>query len=322
MPLTFPAHQAAVLPLKLWRPRWFDGTALVVGSGAPDLFNAFAFVDTLDSHHWNGVAIAVPFTVVYAILLRRYAVDGLFGSMPDMGRLNVRSYRVLKQGQPRLLVTLLSAFIGVMSHIIVDSFTHSYRIGSNLLGLERTVFTTANGPVSAAKTLQYFGHTFGSLIGIALLAMVVSSKHLGQWYGEDTIAEARRAPVREGAQQRATRIIAVSLAVGAVWGQVVGQFPIFSMGLTLVLGFLIVGIVNRPAAATLQACPDTYIHRTTTLSTASVAHSPKTSRPLATSRHRSFPKAPRPRPHLSSGPAESLPEAPASKRRFAKSTPR
>lgn len=27
MPLTFPAHQAPVLPLKLWRPPWFDATA-------------------------------------------------------------------------------------------------------------------------------------------------------------------------------------------------------------------------------------------------------------------------------------------------------
>src|SRR4051812_19906912 len=37
VPLTILAHQAAVLPLKLARPRWFDGTALVIGSMAPDL---------------------------------------------------------------------------------------------------------------------------------------------------------------------------------------------------------------------------------------------------------------------------------------------
>ncbi|MFF5265545.1 DUF4184 family protein [Actinomadura viridis] len=37
VPLTFPSHAAAVMPLKFWRPRWFDGVALVVGSTAPDL---------------------------------------------------------------------------------------------------------------------------------------------------------------------------------------------------------------------------------------------------------------------------------------------
>jgi hypothetical protein len=37
MPATFPAHPAAVLSLKLWRPAWFDGVALTLGSMAPDL---------------------------------------------------------------------------------------------------------------------------------------------------------------------------------------------------------------------------------------------------------------------------------------------
>jgi len=38
MPFTFLSHQAPVLPLKIAAPRWFDGTALVLGSMAPDLF--------------------------------------------------------------------------------------------------------------------------------------------------------------------------------------------------------------------------------------------------------------------------------------------
>ena len=37
MPLTFPSHAAAVLPLKLWRPVRLDGVALVIGSTTPDL---------------------------------------------------------------------------------------------------------------------------------------------------------------------------------------------------------------------------------------------------------------------------------------------
>ncbi len=322
MPLTFPAHQAAVLPLKLWRPRWFDGTALVVGSGAPDLFNAFGFIDTLDSHHWDGVALAVPFTIIYSVLLRRYAVDGLFGSLPDFGPLKARSYRVLKQGRPRLLVTTLSAFIGVMSHVVWDSFTHSYRIGSNLLGLERTVFVGPEGPVSAAKFLQYLGHTVGSLIGIMMLVAVVSSRHLGEWYGKDVIAAARRAPIRDNARRRAAVVIAVFLFMGFVWGVAEGRNPIFHMGFAAVMGFLAAGIANRPSAATLATCPDTCIHLTTTSSTPFVEHSPRTSHHLVTSRHRSSRTAPRPQPHSTSARAESSRAARASKRRFAKSTPR
>ena len=40
MPLTFPAHQALVLPIKLRWPDRTDATALCVGAAAPDLLYA------------------------------------------------------------------------------------------------------------------------------------------------------------------------------------------------------------------------------------------------------------------------------------------
>ena len=79
MPLTFPAHQAVVVPLKLWRPRWFDGVALVVGAGSPDLLYAFGNADSLESHGPSGIFVGVAFAFTYSVLLRRYAIDGLFG---------------------------------------------------------------------------------------------------------------------------------------------------------------------------------------------------------------------------------------------------
>ena len=60
VPLPFPTHPVAVLPLKRWRPRWFNGVALVLGSMAPDL--AYA----LDGSGWP----VWPFSHEYA---------GLFG---------------------------------------------------------------------------------------------------------------------------------------------------------------------------------------------------------------------------------------------------
>lgn len=320
VPLTFPAHQAAVLPLKLWRPRWFDGTALVVGAGVPDLLNVMGFVNTFESHKWSGVAVAVPFTVIYSMVLRRYGVDGLFGSIPDFGPLKARSYRVLQHGRPRFLVTLWSALIGVLSHVIVDSFTHTWRTGSQTVGFDNTLFTGPDGPVSIAKTLQYLGHTVGSLVGMLLFVLVVSDKHLGEWYGKDVIDDARDAPVRTGASERAKWILATSVAIGAVWGLQVGWFPIFHIGFTTVLGFLVIGIVNRPSAATLATCPDTCIHLTTTSSTRSVERSSKISPPSAISARRSSPKALRRRPRSSFAPEESSRDARVWKRRFDKST--
>ncbi len=74
MPLTFPSHAAAVLPLKHWRPRWFDGVALVIGSACPDL--AYALdgsglpVFPL-SHQWHGVVLfCLPVTLMLCPLTR------------------------------------------------------------------------------------------------------------------------------------------------------------------------------------------------------------------------------------------------------------
>jgi hypothetical protein len=54
MPLTLPTHPMAVVPLKLWRPSWFDGVALVVGSISPDLaYAADGYGVTIHSHAWH-----------------------------------------------------------------------------------------------------------------------------------------------------------------------------------------------------------------------------------------------------------------------------
>lgn len=253
MPLTFPAHQAFVVPLKLWRPRWFDGIALVVGSGSPDLFNAVDSIDTFNSHHLGGVVVAVAFTIIYATLLRRFAIDGLFGSLPNFGPLKARSYRVLAQGRPRFLVTALSAFIGVASHIFVDSFTHTGRFGSNLLGLNRVlVDLPIVGDVTAAKTLQYVGHSFGSLVGVILFVLVVSRRHLVDWYGAEVVAAATSHPVRPRSTRRLLGLVSLALVGGALWGVSDGVIPIFHMGLTTVMALLVAGILNRAPQQTSE----------------------------------------------------------------------
>ncbi|MEV0457031.1 DUF4184 family protein [Catellatospora methionotrophica] len=57
MPLTLPTHPVAVVPLKLWRPRWFDGVALTIGAIAPDLaFAADGYGVTIHSHAWHAVS--------------------------------------------------------------------------------------------------------------------------------------------------------------------------------------------------------------------------------------------------------------------------
>lgn len=58
MPMTVPTHPAAVVALKLWRPRWFDGVALVLGAAAPDL--AYALDGSAPPHRCRPTGTAPP----------------------------------------------------------------------------------------------------------------------------------------------------------------------------------------------------------------------------------------------------------------------
>jgi hypothetical protein len=126
MPATFPSHAAAVLPLKLWRPRRFDGVALVIGSTSPDLLYPLAgLVSWRETHTIDGLFwFCVPVTVLLAWVVRR-AAPVAAAHLPVRPRaLALRDYGVLGGVRHPVWVTLTSALIGAASHVGWDGFTH------------------------------------------------------------------------------------------------------------------------------------------------------------------------------------------------------
>ncbi len=190
MPLTVPAHQAVVLPIKIRWPAYTDATAMCIGAAAPDL--GYAVVGS-ESHRLVGVVLfAVPFTLIACALLRWRAAEGVFGNLPDLGPLRIHSYRVIVSRRPRFAVTLAGAFLGAGSHVVIDAFTHTGRWGSNLLGLNTVLFSVpVSGEVTTARLIQYLGHSVGSLIGIALFLYIGSNRLLERWYGRQAVESAR-----------------------------------------------------------------------------------------------------------------------------------
>src|SRR5258705_8793137 len=87
MPATVPSHQAAVVGLKLWRPRRFDGVALVVGSAAPDAAYAVTGLGVdIRSHAWHALLwFNTPLTWLLAVLIRR-AAPYVVAHLPNAGR--------------------------------------------------------------------------------------------------------------------------------------------------------------------------------------------------------------------------------------------
>jgi len=114
VPLTFPTHPVTVWPLKLWRPRWFDGVALVLGSMAPDLAYALdgsGWPVWPFSHEYAGLfGWCLPITLVGCRLVRR-AAPVLTAHLP-LGD--------LRAAGPRWWVTVSSALVGAASHLALD----------------------------------------------------------------------------------------------------------------------------------------------------------------------------------------------------------
>jgi hypothetical protein len=120
VPLTVPTHPVAVLPLKMWRPHWFDGVALAVGSTAPDLaypLDGTGLAAWPLSHQVRGLVLwCLPVTLVLSGLLRR-AIPVIAAHLPGpLTRLSGYAF----VGWHRWHVTVASALIGAASHLALD----------------------------------------------------------------------------------------------------------------------------------------------------------------------------------------------------------
>mgnify|MGYP003626331773 CR=1 FL=1 len=192
MPLTWFAHQVPVFGMKLARPRWFDGVALVFGSMAPDLAYAFTGALGLDGHKAPAAfTFAAPLAVVMAVLFRHVIAGQIPRCFPDLGALSVRSYGVLATRRPAVLITLLSAFLGTGSHVVMDWFTHSGQPAVRWLGYDELEVTVFGYTESLASIFQNVGHTFGSLVGLLLLVLIGRRRLLEEWYSVAQVQEAR-----------------------------------------------------------------------------------------------------------------------------------
>lgn len=248
MPVTAPAHQALVLPLKLRWPDRTDGTALCIGAASPDLGYALFGVD---SHSPVGVLLfAVPVTLLLTRALRAGAAMGIAAQLPDGGPLRLHSYGVLPQRRPAGQVTFWCALAGAASHVVLDAFTHSGRWGADLLSLDSVLFTLPfPGEMTGARVLQYLGHVLGSLATLAMAVHIGRSRRLEQWYGADAVARARATTVGLGQRALFWTIAAGSAAAALGLATAVGRSPVFSTLLGATLGVAAAGTLVRPSSS-------------------------------------------------------------------------
>lgn len=126
MPWTF-AHPAAVLPLRRWCPRQLSFLGLVVGSCTPDLgYHLHRFDIATLAHTLAGLFIVcLPSGVLLAVLLQRFA-RLLIRPLPRWHRdaLAPLTSGGWPQGGRAWLVMAASVWLGALTHVVWDAFTH------------------------------------------------------------------------------------------------------------------------------------------------------------------------------------------------------
>ncbi|SBT43894.1 DUF4184 family protein [Micromonospora auratinigra] len=137
MPLTFPSHLAPVLPLKRWRPAWFDGVALATGAVAPDvgyLLTGTRYALGPRTHTLGGLLWwCLPVALAYAWIVRR-VIAGIAVHLPGQRLFAWPDHAALGGVRHPWQVTVCSALIGAFSHVAWDRLTHTER-WPHLLGI-------------------------------------------------------------------------------------------------------------------------------------------------------------------------------------------
>lgn len=213
MPLTFPSHAAAVLPLlRIAGERGLPASALVIGSTAPDLVY---LVGTLGAaaHQPRGLLTVCLPAGLLAFLYLEALVLPVVGPLlvalwPERGRaiaVGLVAPRPLPRGARAWAAVAVALVLGAATHQLWDGFTHAWMWPARALYPEASV-SLVGRPILVARALQHVS----SALGLAIVLVYLRRR---AW------PEVTRAP---GARGEAARRLALVLAAPLVAGAVAG----------------------------------------------------------------------------------------------------
>lgn len=168
MPFTF-SHPAIILPLTYLPKHWFSLTGLVIGSLTPD-FEYFLrmriksnFSHTIDGLFW----FDLPLGLLLAFIFHNIVRDSLFDNLPLGLKSKFLSFRKFdwdEHFKKNWLVVLISIFIGAVSHIFWDSFTHDHGYFVQTIPNLTNTVDILNLEIPILKILQHASTLIGGLI--------------------------------------------------------------------------------------------------------------------------------------------------------------
>ncbi|WP_375769887.1 DUF4184 family protein [Archangium gephyra] len=207
MPVTLPAHAAAVLPFFRLCRRGVLPTALVVGACAPDLSYVYAVRELGDyAHEFPGfILFCVPVGLAVLVWLEALVLPALRRALPEVGGVQWGRF-VHTEGLPATplaWVAIVAALVlGASTHLLWDGFTHARMWPAEVLYPDVLV-PVGSRNLPLARVLQHGSSLVGSLVVLGYMAS--RYRHLE--------------PVAGGAWADYLRVL-VPTAAGAVLGLV------------------------------------------------------------------------------------------------------
>lgn len=168
MPFTI-SHVAAVLPLRdRWKLIW---PALIIGSMAPDFeYFMLGAPRTRVLHTFPGVIVyAIPLSLIVLWITHEVMRGPFFEILPTKLNTRFTPRKIDFTNLQQLFMVVVSAAIGIATHIAWDSFTHEDTVITNWASWEHTQLPVPGvGERETYKILQWSS----SVIGLLLIALV------------------------------------------------------------------------------------------------------------------------------------------------------
>ncbi|PKM95642.1 MAG: DUF4184 domain-containing protein [Firmicutes bacterium HGW-Firmicutes-1] len=168
MPFTF-AHPLAVLPLGKKKNKYFDFTALIIGSMAPD----FEYFIHFKPYQMYGHTLLgqlfynMPLVIIIAFIYHYILKESIIINLPNPYS-TYYNYLIKKRwtifSKRAFIMFVYSALIGMFTHLIWDSFTHieGYFV-TKIVILSKSI-TLINYKIPIYKILQHGSTVIGLTI--------------------------------------------------------------------------------------------------------------------------------------------------------------
>ncbi len=180
MPFTF-SHPAIVLPLTFLPRHWFSLTGLVIGSMTPD-FEYFIRMK-IQSNYSHTIAglfwFDLPLDILLSFIFHNLVRDSLFDNFPGFLKSRLYTFKQFDWNsyfRKNWLIVTISLFVGAVSHLFWDSFTHNHGYFVHIFPALSDAINLFGTPIPVLKLLQHTGTIMGGFVMIFALFKLPADK--------------------------------------------------------------------------------------------------------------------------------------------------